>query len=236
MLELRNIWVVYGRSRAVRGLSLSVARGEVVALVGANGAGKSSTVGAVAGTVPLAAGSVLLHGRPIDALPPEDRARQGVSLVPEGRRVFATLSVEENLRLGLAAGRTSEGWSEAYRRVTDLFPVLGDKRRAPAGLLSGGEQQQLAIARALVSNPDVLLLDEPSLGLAPVVIDVVFDRIAELRRTGQAVLLIEQNAARAAELADRVLVLDHGRLVAEESGERARQDLGLASRYFGKRR
>jgi branched-chain amino acid transport system ATP-binding protein len=207
-LAVDNLDVRYGGVHAVRGLSLSVAPGEIVGLIGPNGAGKSSTLHAIMGLAP-ASGSVRLGDRELVGLRPEDVARSGVALVPEGRRIFAELSVEENLRLGRAARRSARS---TFDWVYELFPIVREFRSRQAGLLSGGQQQQLAIARALVAEPDVLLLDEPSLGLAPSVVDVVFDALAAIRERGLAVLLVEQRAQRTVAAADRSHVLSNGEL------------------------
>ena len=209
-LELRGIEVRYGAVAAVRGVSFEVGRGEIVGLIGPNGAGKSSTLHAIMGLVPLASGDVLVDGRSVRGMPPEQVARGGVALVPEGRRIFGELSVEENLRLGLAGRRSREGAEEDVESVLDLFPIVREFRRRPAGALSGGQQQQLAIARALVARPDVLLLDEPSLGLSPTVTDTVFDALAAIRERGFTVLLVEQRAQRTVAFADRSIVLANG--------------------------
>jgi branched-chain amino acid transport system ATP-binding protein len=209
LLVVEELEVRYGAVRAVRGLSLEVNRGEIVGLIGPNGAGKSSTLHAIMGAAPVTAGDVRLDGRPLLGRKSEDVARAGVALVPEGRRIFAELSVEENLRLGLAGRRTRGATFDA---VFELFPVVREFRRRNAGALSGGQQQQLAIARALVAEPDVLLLDEPSLGLAPRIVDVVFDALAAIRERGLAVLLVEQRAQRTVALADRTYVLANGEL------------------------
>jgi len=208
-LELDNLHVRYGGVHAVRGLSLTVAPGEIVGLIGPNGAGKSSTLHAIMGLAP-ATGSVRVGARELLGRRPEDVARSGVALVPEGRRIFAELTVEENLRLGFA-GRRAAG-AASLDRVHELFPVVREYRSRPAGALSGGQQQQLAIARALVAEPDVLLLDEPSLGLAPSVVDVVFDALQAIRGQGLAVLLVEQRAQRTVAIADRSHVLANGEL------------------------
>jgi branched-chain amino acid transport system ATP-binding protein len=210
ILELDAVGVRYGGVAAVRGLSLTVARGEIVGLIGPNGAGKSSTLHAVAGLVEASEGEVRLDGRSLRGRPPEAVARSGVALVPEGRRIFAELTVEENLRLGLAGRRSSDGAAEDVDRAYELFPVVREYRRRSAGALSGGQQQQLAIARALVAGPDVLLLDEPSLGLAPAIVDTVFETLATIREQGLAVLLVEQRAQRTVALADRTHVLSNG--------------------------
>ena len=211
-LVVEDLEVRYGAVRAVRGLSLEVNAGEIVGLIGPNGAGKSSTLHAIMGAAPVAAGDVRLDGVSILGRRSEDVARAGIALVPEGRRIFAELSVEENLRLGLAGRRSRSGGADALDRAYKLFPVVGEFRRRQAGALSGGQQQQLAIARALVAEPDVLMLDEPSLGLAPQVVDVVFGALAAIRDAGLAVLLVEQRAQRTVALADRSYVLANGEL------------------------
>jgi branched-chain amino acid transport system ATP-binding protein len=211
LLEVDGLAVRYGTVAAVRGLSLTVGRGEIVGLIGPNGAGKSTTLHAVMGLVPPAGGTITLRGESLAGRSPERIARAGIALVPEGRRIFAELTVEENLRLGLAArgdGDGTPGLEDAY----ELFPVLHESRRRHAGALSGGQQQQLAIARALVAKPEVLLLDEPSLGLAPVLVDALFSRLGEIRDRGLAVLLVEQRAQRTVALADRTHVLANGEL------------------------
>jgi branched-chain amino acid transport system ATP-binding protein len=208
-LTIDNLDVRYGGVHAVHGLSLTVAPGEIVGLIGPNGAGKSSTLHAIMGLAP-ATGSVRLGDRELLGLRPEDVARSGIALVPEGRRIFAELSVEENLRLGLA-GRRARG-SVDLAPIYELFPIVHEFRSRQAGALSGGQQQQLAIARALVAEPDVLLLDEPSLGLAPSVVDVVFAALSAIRERGPGVLLVEQRAQRTVATADRSHVLANGDL------------------------
>jgi len=211
-LVVSDLVVRYGPVAAVRGLSLEVASGEIVGLIGPNGAGKSSTLHAIMGVVRPASGSITLGERELAARTPEAVARSGIALVPEGRRIFGELTVEENLRLGLAGRRTQDGARAAVDRVLELFPVVAESRRRQAGALSGGQQQQLAIARALVASPDVLLLDEPSLGLSPTVTDTVFETLGAIRESGLAVLLVEQRAQRTVALADRTLVLANGAL------------------------
>jgi branched-chain amino acid transport system ATP-binding protein len=210
-LAVERLSVRYGAVEAVRDLSLEVKPSEIVGLIGPNGAGKSSTLHAIMGAAAVAGGDVRLDGASLVGRRSEDIARSGVALVPEGRRIFGELSVEENLRLGLAA-RRGRGNSSALDSAFELFPVLGEFRKRSAGALSGGQQQQLAIARALVAEPDVLMLDEPSLGLAPRVVDVVFDALARIRERGLAVLLVEQRAQRTVALADRCHVLANGEL------------------------
>jgi branched-chain amino acid transport system ATP-binding protein len=211
LLAVEGLDVVYGRVPAVRGLSLEVGAGEIVGLIGPNGAGKSTTLHAIAGLVSIFAGDVRLAGRSLRGRPPEEIARAGISLVPEGRRIFGGFSVEENLRLGLAA-RRGNGAAAALAGVYELFPVLEEMRGRHAGALSGGQQQQLAIARALVAEPDVLLLDEPSLGLAPALVDLVFEALVAIRERGVTVLLVEQRAQRTVAFADRTYLLGNGEL------------------------
>jgi len=210
VLELDGLHVRYGSVPAVRGLDLEVGDGELVGLIGPNGAGKSTTLHAIMGLVPPADGDVRLAGRSLRGCSPETVARAGIALVPEGRRIFGDLSVEENLRLGLAArrGNGPDPLAGAY----ELFPILHEFRARPAGALSGGQQQQLAIGRALAADPDVLLLDEPSLGLSPTMVDAVFAALVAVRERGTAVLLVEQRAQRTVALADRTYVLANGEL------------------------
>jgi branched-chain amino acid transport system ATP-binding protein len=210
-LALENLSVRYGAVDAVRGLSLELRPGEIVGLIGPNGAGKSSTLHAIMGAAPVVGGDVRLGAVSLVGRRSEDVARRGVALVPEGRRIFGELTVEENLRLGLAARRTRRNGA-TLARAYETFPVLLESRRRQAGLLSGGQQQQLAIARALVAEPEVLLLDEPSLGLAPKMVDVVFEALGHIRESGLAVLLVEQRAQRTVAFADRSYVLSNGLL------------------------
>jgi branched-chain amino acid transport system ATP-binding protein len=226
-LELDGLEVRHGAVHAVRGLSLTLERGEIVGLIGPNGAGKSSTLHAIMGLVPPSGGDVRLHGYSVRSWRPEDVARAGIALVPEGRRIFAELTVDENLRLGAAGRRNGD-----LARVYELFPVVEEFRKRQAGALSGGQQQQLAIARALYARPEVLLLDEPSLGLAPQMVDVVFDVLQRIRDQGIAILLVEQRAQRTVALADRSHVLSNGRLSLTLGPEAANDSETLVSAYF----
>jgi branched-chain amino acid transport system ATP-binding protein len=210
-LSVHGLGVRYGAVPAVRDVSFEVAKGEIVGLIGPNGAGKSTTLHAIMGLVAAQSGAVKVAGTQLLGRSPEAIARFGVGLVPEGRRIFGDFTVEENIRLGLAARRGPRG-RRSLSGVYELFPVLHEFRRRPAGVLSGGQQQQLAIARALVAQPDVLLLDEPSLGLAPSLVDDVFAALADIREGGFAVLLVEQRAQRTVALADRTHVLANGEL------------------------
>jgi len=220
-LVVSELVVRYGPVTAVRGVSLEVGPGEIVGLIGPNGAGKSSTLHAIMGLVRPASGTVSLGERRLDGRSPEAVARSGIALVPEGRRIFGELTVDENLRLGLAGRRRQDGADEDLAHVLELFPIVAESRRRQAGALSGGQQQQLAIARALVADPDVLLLDEPSLGLSPTVTDAVFDALAAIRERGLGVLLVEQRAQRTVALANRTHVLANGELRLELTPEDA---------------
>jgi len=231
-LVVEELEVRHGAVTAVRGLSLEVGGGEIVGLIGPNGAGKSSTLHAIMGLVRPAGGDVRLHGESVVGSNPEDVARRGIALVPEGRRIFAELSVDENLRLGLAGRRRRNGVDADLARVYELFPVVKEFGRRQAGALSGGQQQQLAIARALVADPEVLLLDEPSLGLAPRVVDLVFEALEEIRARGLAILLVEQRAQRTVALADRTYVLSNGRLRLTLGPESAADTETLVAAYF----
>ena len=211
-LELVDLEVAYGGVAAVRGLSLTVEPGEIVGLIGPNGAGKSTTLHTIMGLIPARAGEIRLGDRSLRGRSPESIARSGIALVPEGRRLFAELSVEENLRLGLAARPRSGRAADDLAEVFALFPVCEEFRDRHAGALSGGQQQQLAIARALVARPSILLLDEPSLGLAPTIVDLVFSTLKTIAERGIGVLLVEQRAQRTVALAERTHVLANGEL------------------------
>jgi branched-chain amino acid transport system ATP-binding protein len=210
LLELEGVEVRYGPVPAIRDVDLKVGRGEVVGLIGPNGAGKSTTLHAIMGVVPAHAGDIRLDGQSIRGRSPEAISRAGVALVPEGRRIFGDFTVEENLRLGLA-GRKRNG-SNPLAQAYELFPVLHEFRRRSAGVLSGGQQQQLAIGRALVAQPELLLLDEPSLGLAPLAVDGVFETLRSIRERGVTILLVEQRAIHTVALCDRTHVLVGGEL------------------------
>jgi branched-chain amino acid transport system ATP-binding protein len=211
-LEIDGLWVNYGSVPAVRQLALTVGAGEIVGLIGPNGAGKSTTLHTIVGLVPARSGDIRVHGTSILGRKPEAIARGGVSLVPEGRRIFAELTVEENLRLGLVARKDRAESDSDFEWIEELFPVVREFRARQAGTLSGGQQQQLAIARALVARPSVLLLDEPSLGLAPTTVDVVLEALATIRARGVTVLLVEQRAQRTVALADRTYVMTNGEI------------------------
>lgn len=231
-LEVQGLEVAYGAVRALKGVSLSVGQGEVITLLGANGAGKSTTLRAISGLVRPRAGSITYRGEALTRLSPAQIVRRGIAHCPEGRRVFAGLSVHDNLLLG-ASGRRDPGIGLDIQRMFTLFPILAERRNQAAGTLSGGEQQMLALARALMSRPTLLLLDEPSLGLAPLVVRSIFATLKELKAAGITILLVEQNVKLALELADRAYVLRTGQVVLEGKAEELRDDARVARAYLG---
>ena len=231
---MQALSVRYGAVQAVRGAGLDVSAGEIVALLGANGAGKSSFLNAVMGLVPPAGGSVRLFGQEIAGLAPERIVRRGMSLTPEGRRVFANLTVEENLTIGAAAIRDRGAAAASREEMLTLFPILAERRQQLAGTLSGGEQQMLAIARSVMSGPRVLLLDEPSLGLAPQVVDRIFELIESLRDRGLTILLVEQNVELSLEIADRGYVLASGQIVLSGRAVELRESESVERAYMGR--
>ena len=233
MLEISGLIVRYGQINAVQRIDLSVAEGELVTLVGPNGAGKTSTLLAISGLQKSAGGTVEFEGNTITGMIPEDIVRRGIALVPEGRNIFTSLTVEENLILGATIRKDRAAVRADIERELQRFPILGERLKQPAGYLSGGEQQQLAIARALVSRPRLLLLDEPSLGLAPQLVDLVFETIEDLRRAGITTLLVEQNATRAIALADRAYVMRTGRIVRSGTADELGGGADLAAEYLG---
>src|SRR4051812_45979198 len=239
LLRVRDLEVSYGGVKALRGLSLAVSEGEIVAVLGSNGAGKSTLLRAISGTLALQhgtidAGTIELEDQPLIGLDPANIVRRGVVQVPEGRRIFGDLTVAENLRAG-AWGRTERsGRAEAYERVYELFPRLRERRGQRAGLLSGGEQQMLAIGRALMSDPRLLLLDEPSLGLAPQLVERIGETVQAINRQGTAVVLVEQNAAMALEVADRATILEVGEVAAEGSAADLARSDEVRERYVGR--
>lgn len=231
-LELSNLTVSYGGIAAVKGISLSVDKGEIVTLIGANGAGKTSTLKAIVGLLPYG-GSVRVFGEDVKAVPAHRLVERGVALVPEGRAIFPGLSVRENLLLGAFTDRNAERQAERLKRAVELFPRLGERFEQDAGTLSGGEQQMLAIARALMSGPKLLLLDEPSLGLAPKLVQQIFASIVEIAATGITILLVEQNTRLALETARRAYVLVTGEVALEGHAKELREDPRIRAAYFG---
>ena len=235
LLEVSGLHVSYGHVQAVRGVSLRVQAGQIATLIGPNGAGKSSTLGAIAGLVPVERGVIRLEERDVSGLPSHRAVAEGVVLVPEGRAVLARMTVEENLRVSVEgsprgeADRLWEALEEQYRR----FPVLGERRRQPAGTLSGGEQQMLAMARGLLARPRILLLDEPSMGLAPLLVRQIFDIVAQIHREGTTILLVEQNARLALEVSDHAYVLERGQIAVEGPAKQLAADPRVQAAYLG---
>lgn len=234
LLEVKDLSVAYGPVRALHELSLEVRADEIVAVLGPNGAGKTTLLRTIAGALRPRHGSISLAGASLVGLSPEDVVRRGVAMVPEGRHVFPSLTVEENLQLGAISRRDHELIRSDLAGVLAMFPILGERRVQPAGTLSGGEQQQLAIGRALMSRPGLMLLDEPSLGLAPIIVDRIFELLVDLRARGTTLLLVEQNVHRALAIADRAYVLSVGRSVTSgpaselATGDLERMYLGMA--------
>jgi branched-chain amino acid transport system ATP-binding protein len=233
LLEVDNITLRYGRIEALHGLTLRVAEGEVVALIGANGAGKTTTMRAISGLNPLASGRISFNGQDISTMRADLRVPLGICQSPEGRGIFPGMSVLDNLDMGAYTRRDSAGVAADLERVFQLFPRLAERRKQAGGTLSGGEQQMLAVGRALMSRPKLLLLDEPSMGLAPMVIKQIFDIITEINQQGTTVLLVEQNAQQALSRAHRGYVLETGRIVKEGTGEELLHDPSVKEAYLG---
>lgn len=233
MLKVRNLEVKYGMIKAVRDLSLTVEGGEFVVLIGNNGAGKTSTLKAICGVNPVSSGTVELKGEAIANLPSHKIAAKKIALVPEGRHVFAGMSVLENIEIGAYLRRDKGGIGEDKEMVFNLFPILKDRKKQLAGTLSGGEQQMLVIARALMSRPEVLLLDEPSLGLAPIVVESIFETIQQINQRGISVLMVEQNAFLSLSVAGRGYVMDSGAIVLEGSAEELMNNEMVKRVYLG---
>lgn len=233
MLRLEDVHARYGAIAALRGVSVDVQPGELVALIGANGAGKSTLLSAVAGIVRPHQGRIEFNDESLIGLVPERIVRRGLAMVPEDRQIFPALTAEENLRLGAYIRNNREEYEADLERMFGLFPILKERFAQPAGTMSGGEQQQLAIARALMSHPQLLMLDEPSLGLAPKIVEQVFALIQELHNEGMTILLVEQNVSMTLGIADRAYVLNMGAVRAEGTPMELRQNVDLASVYLG---
>jgi branched-chain amino acid transport system ATP-binding protein len=233
MLEVRDLEVDYGAAPAVSRLSLSLAAGELVCVVGPNGAGKSTLINALAGLHRASAGSITMDGRDLTALPAHRYCSAGIAIVPEGRRLFTRMSVRENLEMGGYAPAARKERARTLERVCTLFPAVRDKLAAAAGALSGGQQQMVAIGRALMAQPKLLLLDEPSLGLSPLMVQVMFKAIREVHAGGMSVLLVEQNVANALAIADRAYLLEEGRIVSEGTPDAVFSDPALRRSYLG---
>ena len=232
MLEVKNINVYYGSIHAIKDISFSVEQGEVVALIGANGAGKSTILKTISGLLRTKTGSISFQNQSITTTIPHKIVAQGLAHVPEGRRIFAQMSVEENLEMG-AYTRSNSEIAPGLERVYERFPRLKERRRQMAGTLSGGEQQMLAMGRALMSRPTLLMLDEPSMGLAPILVEEIFDIIRELHKDGTTILLVEQNAQMALSVADRGYVLETGKIVLSGGGIQLLQDDAVRKAYLG---
>ncbi|WP_374496154.1 ABC transporter ATP-binding protein [Zoogloea sp.] len=233
ILQLCDTRVAYGAIEAVKGISLELARGELVSLIGANGAGKTTTLNAIAGTLGTAGGQILYDGQAIDKLPAYKRLRQGLALVPEGRGIFTRLTVEENLRMGAYCRRDHDAVEADMERIFGMLPRVRERLQQVAGTLSGGEQQMVAIGRALLSRPRLLLLDEPSMGLAPLVVEKIFEVIAAVAAEGVTVLLVEQNATLALEFSSRAYVMESGTITLSGSGADLLADPKVRAAYLG---
>jgi branched-chain amino acid transport system ATP-binding protein len=233
VLELREVEVAYGNIRALKGISLTVAEGELVTLIGANGAGKSTTLKTISGLLRPKAGTLLYQDHTLDRLPPHQIVALGISHCPEGRHLFGRLTVTENLRLGAVQRRDRQEVPQDIEHVYKLFPVLKDRRAQLAGTLSGGEQQMLAIGRAMMSRPRLLLLDEPSLGLAPILVSLIFETIQQLKREGTTILLVEQNARLALDIADRAYVMETGRVTLQGPALELKHNPQVEHTYLG---
>ncbi len=233
MLAIENLQVQYGSIIALRDLSLRVDEGELVALIGANGAGKTTTISAIAGVLKPTKGSITFEDASILGQSPEQIIRKGIATVPEGRHIFPSLTVEENLRLGAYIRHNRAEFRHDVDEMVALFPILGQRIKQPGGTLSGGEQQQLAIARALMSHPKLLMLDEPSLGLAPALVDQIFELISKMHDTGVTILLVEQNVHRTLDIIDRAYLLQTGRVQVAGTAADIREHVDIKSIYLG---
>ncbi|MFW7341188.1 ABC transporter ATP-binding protein [Pollutimonas sp. H1-120] len=233
LLEIRQLEVAYGGIRAVRGMDLRVERGELVSLIGANGAGKSTTLRAICGLVPIAGGDILYEGKSIAGAPSYMLVRDGLVMVPEGRGIFGQLTIEENLAMGGYSRKDQDGVKADTEHVFELFPRLAERRRQSAGTLSGGEQQMLAMGRAMISRPRLLLLDEPSMGLAPLMVEKIFEVVRTIAAEGVTILLIEQNAKLALETSSRGYVMESGRVILEGPSDQLLDDPKVRAAYLG---
>lgn len=233
LLEVRDVHAYYGNIHALKGVSLTVEQGEIVSLIGGNGAGKTTTLRTISGLMQPRSGNVILEGQDLSIFKAHELASRGVAMVPEGRGVFAKMSVLENLEMGAFHRKDKEGIAQDLEGVYELFPRLKERRTQVAGTLSGGEQQMLATARALMAHPSVLLMDEPSMGLAPVLVEAIFDTIKRINKEGTTILLVEQNAHMALQVANRGYVLQTGEIVLHDSAENLRQNEMVQKAYLG---
>jgi branched-chain amino acid transport system ATP-binding protein len=233
MLDVKDIHVFYGNIEAVKGMSFHVNRGEIVCLIGANGAGKTTTLRTISGLLRPAEGAIFYEGQRIDLVPAHEIVGLGVAQSPEGRRIFPRMTVRENLDMGAFIRRDADAQREDLDRIMELFPILKERARQAAGTLSGGEQQMLAMGRALMARPKLLLLDEPSMGLAPIVVQTIFDTIGDINSQGTTILLVEQNAAQALSLAHRGYVIETGKIVLEDEASALLQSEQVRKAYLG---
>ena len=233
MLEVKNIQVAYGKIIAVKDVSVTVEKGEIVTLIGSNGAGKSTTLRTISGLIKPKSGEILFNGQRIDGVPGHDIVAMGICHSPEGRRIFPRMTVKENLELGAFLRNDKAAVNADMERVLDLFPRLKERINQRAGTMSGGEQQMLAVSRALMGDPKLLLLDEPSMGLAPVLVELIFETIVKIRKQGVTILLIEQNATAALEVADRAYVLESGKVKMSGSAKELSSDDKVTKAYLG---
>ncbi|MEU2363426.1 ABC transporter ATP-binding protein [Streptomyces noursei] len=233
LLEVEDLHVAYGKIEAVKGISFTVRAGQVVTLIGTNGAGKTTTLRTLSGLLTPRTGKITFDGRPLDDVPAHKIVQRGLAHSPEGRRLFPRLTIAENLQLGAFLRTDTAGIATDVQRVYDLFPVLGERRRQPSGTLSGGEQQMLAMGRALMSRPKLLMLDEPSMGLSPIMMRTITDTIRALRDQGTTILLVEQNAHAALSLADEAHVMETGRIALSGTGARLLGDASVRKTYLG---
>ena len=233
MLEVEGLEVYYGHIRALKGISFDIKEGEIVAMIGSNGAGKSTTLLSITGLVPSKTGTIKFMGKDLLSMDPYDIVSLGISLCPEGRRIFSSLTVRENLLMGAIQRKDKKEIKEDIDYVLELFPALKDRMNQTGGTLSGGEQQMLAIGRSLMSRPKLLLLDEPSLGLAPFLVKKIFEVIVDLRKTGTTILLVEQNAKQALEIADRGYVLETGSIILEGKSDYLKNHKQVQAAYLG---
>jgi len=233
MLELKDVHTYYGNIHALKGISLYVEKGEIVTLIGANGAGKTTTLNTISGLLHPRQGSIWLEGKRIDHVPPHEIVKMGISQGPEGRRIFSRLTVRENLEIGAYIRTDKAAIEEDMERVFALFPVLKERQKQVAGTLSGGEQQMLCIGRALMSRPKIFLLDEPSMGLAPMLVEAIFETIQDINRQGTTILLVEQNASMALSIAHRGYVLETGRITLEGTAAELRENPEVKAAYLG---
>ena len=233
MLEVNNIHTYYGNIHALKGVTISVDKGEIVTLIGANGAGKSTTLNTISGILKPREGEVILEGEYLNPLPAHAIVTRGISQSPEGRKIFARLTVRENLEMGAFTRKDKQGIDEDFERVFELFPRLKERIKQVGGTLSGGEQQMLAMGRALMANPKLLLLDEPSMGLAPILVEEIFEIVKDINQKGTTVLLVEQNANMALQIASRGYVLETGAIALEGSAAELREDPRIKEIYLG---